>query len=75
MGRLLGNMRAAVHSLVVFYSNQLAARQGRSIVSTATHSSNCCWSVSTDRVQTAAQLAALRAELAARDSGGETTAP
>ena len=27
VGRLLGNMRAAVHSLVVFYGNQLAAKQ------------------------------------------------
>ena len=27
IGRLLGSMRAAVHSLVVFYGNQLAAKQ------------------------------------------------
>lgn len=27
VGRLLGSMRAAVHSLVVFYGNQLAAKQ------------------------------------------------
>jgi hypothetical protein len=27
VGRLLGNLRTAVHSLVVFYGNQLAARQ------------------------------------------------
>jgi hypothetical protein len=27
VGKLLGNLRAAVHSLVVFYGNQLAARQ------------------------------------------------
>jgi hypothetical protein len=27
VGRLIGNLRAAVHSLVVFYGNQLAAKQ------------------------------------------------
>jgi hypothetical protein len=27
VGRLIGNLRAAVHSLVVFYGNQLGARQ------------------------------------------------
>jgi hypothetical protein len=86
VGRLLGNMRAAVHSLAVFYGNQLAAKQTEINRVYGDALQQLLLEREHDRAQTAAQLhtlaaefstqlAALRAELAARDSGGETTAP
>ena len=86
VGRLLGNMRAAVHSLVVFYGNQLAAKQTEINRVYGDALQQLLLERGHDRAWTAAQfhalsaefsaqLAGLRADLAARDSSGETTAP
>lgn len=67
IGRLVGSMRAAVHSLVVFYGNQLAAKQ--------TEINRVYGSVLQQlllgRAQDRAELASLRALLPAHDDGDE----
>lgn len=67
IGRLVGSMRAAVHSLVVFYGNQLAAKQ--------TEINRVYGSVLQQlllgRAQDRAELASLRALLPAHDSDEE----
>ena len=67
IGRLVGSMRAAVHSLVVFYGNQLAAKQ--------TEINRVYGSVLQQlllgRAQDRAELASLRGLLPAHDDGDE----
>jgi hypothetical protein len=85
VGRLIGNMRAAVHSLVVFYNNQLAARQTEINRVYGGALQQLMMERERDRVQVAemanqvnalaGELADLRPRLAARDSGGETSQP
>ena len=66
VGRLLGNMRAAVHSLAVFYGNQLAAKQ----TEVNRVYGDVLQQLLLARAQDRAELAALRALLPV-DGGGE----
>ena len=67
VGRLVGSMRAAVHSLVVFYGNQLAAKQTEinRVYGDVLHQ------LLLARAQDHAELAALRALLPPQGGGGE----
>jgi hypothetical protein len=83
VGRLLGNMRAAVHSLVVFYGNQLAAKQTevnrvygdvlqQLLLARAEDRADAAAQLQAQAAEFSAELAALRALLPARSSGEET---
>jgi hypothetical protein len=69
VGRLLGSMRAAVHSLVVFYGNQLAAKQ----TEVNRVYGDVLQQLLLARAQDRAELAALRALLPAQSGSEETT--
>ena len=68
VGRLLGRMRAAVHSLVVFYGNQLAAKQ----TEVNRVYGDVLQQLLLARAQDRAELAALRALLPAQSGSEET---
>ena len=83
VGRLLGNMRAAVHSLVVFYGNQLAAKQTevnrvygdvlqQLLLARAEDRADAAAQLQAQAAQFSAELAALRALLPAHNGGEET---
>ncbi len=85
VGRLLGSMRAAVHSLVVFYGNQLAAKQTeinrvygdvlqQLLLVRAQDRADAAAQLQAQAVEFAAERAALRAMLPANDGGEETKA-
>jgi hypothetical protein len=67
VGRLVGSMRAAVHSLVVFYGNQLAAKQ----TEINRVYGDVLQQLLLARAQDRAELAALRALLPSPGDGGE----
>jgi hypothetical protein len=64
-GRLIGNMRATVHSLVVFYANQLGARQTEINRIFGGALQGLMLEQERDRAQFTAQVQALAAEVAA----------
>jgi hypothetical protein len=64
VGRLIGNMRAAVHSLVLFYNNQLAARQTEVNRVYGGALQQLMLERERDRAQMAAEMNALAGELA-----------
>jgi hypothetical protein len=65
VGRLIGSMRATVHSLVVFYANQLGARQTEINRVFGGALQGLMLEQERDRAQLAAQVQALAAEVAA----------
>ena len=67
IGRLVGSMRVAVHSLVVFYGNQLAAKQ----TEINRVYGNVLQQLLLAQTQDRAELASLRALLPAHDDGDD----
>jgi hypothetical protein len=82
VGRLIGNLRAAVHSLVVFYGNQLAARQteinrvyGGALQQLMLERERDRAAVLAQVQALAAEVAALRANQPEQATGGENPQP
>ncbi|MFN8467970.1 MAG: hypothetical protein U0X20_20590 [Caldilineaceae bacterium] len=85
VGRLLGSLRAAVHSLVVFYGNQLAAKQTevnrvygdvlqQLLLARAQDRTDAAAHLQAQAAEFSAELAALRTLLPAGDSDEEAKA-